>query len=284
MKNIAVIVLIFLGLAQAVNYCCTGSYDTNNLSGTSGNVVQSTCPSNANAFCVTNIPTGSTVNSLSCGNSASTATSTCTSDYCNCPSTTIIVTPDYEFGEMKKIMFPVMGCVFGVLWILLAFFGKNISADIMLIVTGIIDAIFGIFLIFIPVTTFLGLFYIAVGALSIAVARHYWGGNTGVDIFLALSTIIFLLTGGLTFVAFDSGNGLDFFSRIVLYVPFCDGDMNIYEGGRSTRCGNYAYFVAFCVYLLFLIQPIAMLFAAFKRVGHHTDTTVVVNEKHREKK
>jgi len=39
--------------------------------------------------------------------------------------------------------------------------------------------------------------------------------------------------------------------------------------------------VAFSVYLLFLIQPIALLFAAFKRVDHHTDTTVVVNEKHK---
>jgi len=284
MKNFIVILLISLGLAQAVNFCCTGSYDSNNLQGTVGGVVQSTCPANANAFCLSNIPAGSTVNSLSCGNAASTATSTCTSDYCNCPSSVTIIAPDYEFGLMKSIMFPVMGCIFGVLWVLLAFFGKNISADVMLIVTGIIDAIFGIFLIFVPVTTFLGLFYIAVGALSIAVARHYWGGNTGVDFFLALTTIIFLLTGGLTFVAFDFGQGLNYFDRLVLYVPFCDGDMNINDGGRSTRCGNYAYFVAFSVYLLFLIQPIALLFAAFKRVEQHSDTTIIVNEKREHKK
>jgi hypothetical protein len=283
MKSIAVILLvIFLGLAQAdVKYCCTGTYDRNNLQGAGNNLVQTQCPADSTR-CLTNVPTGSSMTTLSCGNDASSATTFCGSDNCNCPSGLQTYSArDDEFGQMKMIMFPIMGCIFGVFWVLLAFFGKRISSDIMLLVVGIIDAIFGIFLIFVPVTTFLGLFYIAVGALSVAISRHFWGGHTGLDFYLALTTIIFLLTGGLTFVAFDFGKGLDYFNRIAGYVPFCDSDMNIYAGGRSTRCGNYAYFVAFCVYLLFLIQPIALLFAAFKRVDHHTDTTVVVNEKHK---
>jgi len=309
-----------LGVAQAVRYCCTGTYDSrnqnngnvlnnngnqlgnnnggnqlgnnnggnqlgNNNGGYSNqfdgrNINQIACPDD-DARCITNAA-GTSQTSLGCGNQNSNAT-ICDDDYCNCPDgyQRFQDDPDSEFGEMKKIMFPIMGCIFGVMWVLLAFFGKRISSDIMLIIIGIIDAIFGIFLIFVPVTAFLGLFYIAIGALSIAVARHYWGGHTGINFYLALTTIIFLLTGGLTFVAYDSGYGLDYFQRVSFYVPLCDGDMNIYNGGRSTRCGNYAYFVAFCVYLLFLIQPIALLFAAFKRVDHHTDTTVVVNEKHK---
>jgi len=305
-----------LGVAQAVRYCCSGTYDSsnqnngNNLNNGNGNILnnngnsgnqlgnnnnnggnsnqfygrninQIACPDD-DARCITN-GAGTSQTNLGCGNQNSNAT-TCDNDYCNCPDgyQRLQDDPDSEFGEMKKIMFPIMGCIFGVMWVLLAFFGKRISSDIMLIIIGIIDAIFGIFLIFVPVTAFLGLFYIAIGALSIAVARHYWGGHTGINFYLALTTIIFLLTGGLTFVAYDFGYGLDYFQRVSFYVPFCDGDMNIYNGGgRSTRCGNYAYFVAFCVYLLFLIQPIALLFAAFKRVDHHTDTTVVVNEKHK---
>lgn len=284
MKSIAVILLvIILGIAQAdVNYCCTGTYDRNNLQGAGNAITQIKCP-DGSTRCLTNVPAGSSLTTLSCGNDASSASGYCdTGDNCNCPSGLQTTSQrDDEFGQMKMIMFPVMGCIFGVLWVLLAFFGKGISSDIMLIIVGIIDAIFGIFLIFVPVTTFLGLFYITVGALSIAIARHFWGGHTGLDFYLALVTIIFLLTGGLTFVAFDFGRGADYFNRIAGYVPFCDSDMNIYNGGRSTRCGNYAYFVAFCVYLLFLIQPIALLFAAFKRVDHHSDTTVVVNEKHK---
>jgi len=300
-----------LGVAQAVRYCCSGTYDSRNNgngnllnnngngnllnnngngnqlnnNGYSGNqydgIGQVACPDD-DARCIMN-GAGTTQTNIGCGNAGSNAT-ICNDDYCNCPDgyQRFQDDPDSMFGEMKKIMFPIMGCIFGVMWVLLAFFGKRISSDIVLIVIGIIDAIFGIFLIFVPVTAFLGLFYIAIGALSIAVARHYWGGHTGINFYLALTTIIFLLTGGLTFVAYDFGYGLDYFQRVSFYVPFCDGDMNVYNGGgRSTRCGNYAYFVAFSVYLLFLIQPIALLFAAFKRVDHHTDTTVVVNEKHK---
>jgi len=317
MKNIAIILFVLsLGVAQAVRYCCTGTYDSRNNgngnflnngngnqlnngnsgnngntgnqlnNGNSGNqyngrnIGQIACPDD-DARCITS-GAGTAQTNIGCGNTESNAT-TCDDDYCNCPDgyQRLRDDPDFMFGDMKKIMFPIMGCIFGVMWVLLAFFGKRISSDIMLIIIGIIDAIFGIFLIFVPVTAFLGLFYIAIGALSIAVARHYWGGHTGINFYLALTTIIFLLTGGLTFVAYDFGYGLDYFQRVSFYVPFCDRDMNINSGGRSTRCGNYAYFVAFSVYLLFLIQPIALLFAAFKRVDHHTDTTVVVNEKHK---
>jgi hypothetical protein len=184
-------------------------------------------------------------------------------------------------------MYPVMGVIFGLLWVILAFIGSRLPLTAMLIIIGLLDALFGICLIFVPVTTFLGLFYIAVGAFSIAIARHRWGGDRGIDFLLALTIIIFLLTGGLTFIAFDFGQGRDYVNRLESYVPFCDRDMNINSDGGSngrlsSRCENYVLFVIFSVYLLFLIQPIAMIAAAFKRKGdhHHTETTVVVNEEH----
>jgi hypothetical protein len=280
MIKIAVLLFVIsLGLTEAVRYCCTGSYDSNNPFN-APNVNSITCPDNANAKCYSNNAPGNSQTYLGCANDSTTATYTCDDDNCNCPSG-YNRDNDPVFGDMRKIMFPVMGVIFGLLWVLLAFIGKRISANIMLIIIGIIDAIFGVFLIFLPVTTFLGLFYIAIGALSIAIARHYWGGHRGIDFYLALVTIIFLLTGGLTFVAFDWGLGRDYFNRVPTYIPGCDRDMNIYDSHTSTRCGNYAYFIAFCVYLLFLIQPIALLFAAFKRVDHHSETHVVVNEKHK---
>jgi hypothetical protein len=280
MIKIAILLcVLFLGLTQAVRYCCTGSYDSNYPFDTP-NVVEKRCLDNANAKCISNT-TGS-LTTLDCANDATISTGDCDDDYCNCPAG-FNRGYDPQYGEMKKIMFPVMGVIFGLLWVLLALFGNRIAHDIVLLVVGIIDAIFGVFLIFLPITTFLGLFYIAIGALTIAIARHYWGGHRGIDFYLVLVTIIFLLTGGLTFVAFDWGIGGNYFNRIPGYHGFvCDRDMNIYSPNRiSTRCGNYAYFVAFCVYLLFLIQPIAIIFAAFKRVDHHKDTTVVVNEKHK---
>jgi hypothetical protein len=280
-----VLFVLFLGYAQSLK-CCTGTYDINSLTDT--NVDHDVdCPAGQNTRCFRNVPSGTSQATVGCGgDETSNATDTCTKDNCNCPSGNDPSVMDSVFGDMKKIMYPVMGMIFGVLWIILAFIGARLPLTIILIVVGLIDAIFGIFLIFVPITTFLGLFYIAVGAFTIAVSRHKWGGDHGIDFLLALTLIVFLLTGGLTFIAFDFGRGYNYIDRMASYIPSCDQDMNISPDSgelanrRSTRCGNYAYFVTFSVYLLFLIQPIAMIAAAFKRVGHHTDTTVVVNEKH----
>jgi hypothetical protein len=290
MKNIAIILFIlYLGLTQAaVNFCCSGTYDPNNQNNFDG-ITKQPCSNGDNVVCSKNIDSGSSLQTLDCS-SNSTESGACFQDGCNCPQGFLTSNnpqasnnstgTDPIFGSMKSIMYPVMGVIFGVTWIILAFLGTKLPLDLLLFIVGFIDALFGIFLIFIPITTFLGLFYMAVGAFTIAITRHAWGGDTGIDFLLALTIIIFLLTGGLTFIAFDWGSGHNYIDRMAAYTPFCDRDMNIYENGRSTRCQNYAYFVTFCVFLLFLVQPIGMIAAAFKRVGRHHDTTVVVNEKH----
>jgi len=293
MKNIAIILFVLLGIAQAaVNFCCSGSFDPNNPNNFNG-LNRQPCSNGANDVCNTDN------NNLACGSNNNNFTTgfsndTCNTDGCNCPQGYLTATPnnnnnnnnngttgrDAIFGTMKSIMYPVMGVIFGLVWVILAFIGAALPLDLILMIIGLIDAIFGLFLIFIPITTFLGLFYMAVGAFTIAITRHAWGGDTGIDFLLALTIIIFLLTGGLTFIAYDWGLGNNYIDRMAAYTPFCDPDMDIYQDGRSTRCQNYAYFVTFCVFLLFLIQPIGMIAAAFKRVGRHHDTTVVVNEKH----
>jgi hypothetical protein len=302
MKNITILLfLIYLGLAQAVNFCCSGTFDPNDPNDFD-DVQRLDCPNAPSAVCLTNFDStdnenSSAIRNLGCGNNSTGAISVCNTDGCNCPQGFVANpstpaasnnTSNYDpvFGNMKSIMYPVMGVIFGLIWIALAFIGARLPLDLLLLIIGILDAVFGIFLIFIPITTFLGLFYMAVGAFTIAITRHAWGGDTGIDFLLSLTIIIFLLTGGLTFVSFDWGRGFNFVDRLSAYTPFtCDNDMNIRQnpndyGYRSTRCHNYAYFVTFSVFLLFLIQPIGMIAAAFKRVGKHHDTTVVVNEKH----
>lgn len=298
MKNIAIILfVIYLGLAQAVRFCCQGSYDQNSPN-EFGRVRNSTCPDSATFGCITERSNTSTSVAMACtSNVTDPEDDLCDTDGCNCPPGFFIAVPtnnnnvnarnntsgDPMFGEMRKIMYPIMGVIFGVIWVILAFIGARLPLNIILLAIGFMDAVFGIFLIFIPITTFLGLFYIAIGAFTIAITRHRWGGDTGIDFLLSLMIIVFLLTGGLTFVAYDWGQGSNYVDqRMSSYIYACDPDMNIYpnNGWRSTRCGNYLYFVTFCVYLLFLIQPIGMIAAAFKRVGRHQDTTVVVNEKH----
>jgi len=283
MKNFAYIIILFVVFFVVVQSrsCCVGTYDSDNRADLS-NVQQTDCDDDA-TFCLTD-SNGDSERTLSCGTNA-TGTTSCNTDHCNCPedpSRRAGQGQHETIGEMKKIMYPIMGMIFGFLWIILAFIGASLPLNIILIAVGLIDAIFGIFLIFVPLTTFLGLFYIAVGAFTIAISRHSWGGDRGIDFLLAMTVIVFLLTGGLTFIAFDFGRGQDYVNRMAGYMPLCDSDMNIDRDdgeGYSARCGNYALFVTFCVFLLFLVQPIAMIAAAFKRVGYHEDTTVVVNEK-----
>jgi len=180
-------------------------------------------------------------------------------------------------------MYPILGVIFAVIWVILAFIGSKLPHAVILIAIGLLDALLGICLILIPITTFLGLFYIAVGAFTIAISLHTWGGDRGIDFLLVLTIIVFLLTGGLTFVAFDWGQGRDYVNRVASYIMLCASDMNIADGDNQ-RCDNYLLFIIFSVYLLFLIQPIAMIAAAFRRVGNNHAETVVVNERHRRHK
>jgi len=304
MKNINIAILLFvfyLGYAQARS-CCTGTWDSRDPRNFNSVSLTNLCPGDANTCRTQRDDSSDPTSNLGCGNNDTSDPTNvdCNNDNCNCPVGFLNNAPvpsnnivnnnttftDPVFGDMRKIMYPIMGVIFGVLWIILAFVGSALPLAVLLYAVGFIDAIFGIFLIFIPITTFLGLFYMAVGAFTIAITRHRWGGDSGIDFLLALTIIIFLLTGGLTFVSFDWGQGRNYVDqRMGSYIFNCDPDMNISpnDGIRrplSMRCGNYLYFVTFCVFLLFLVQPIGMIAAAFRREGHHHDVAVVVNEKH----
>jgi len=201
-------------------------------------------------------------------------TKLCDVDYCNCPANVhkTLQALGWTFGDMRNIMYPVMGIVFSIIWLALAFIGGG-PVDIILLIVSLIDAVFGIFLIFLPVTTYLGLFYVAIGAFTIASVRHSFGGKIGVYILIGLTIVIFLLTGGLTVVANNTNAVDDIAANTVSFTSSdCESDMNIDNWENSyqnlnTRCENWALFLAFCVFFLFLSQPIAILELFFKKSG-----------------
>jgi hypothetical protein len=167
-------------------------------------------------------------------------------------------------------MYPIMGILFGIFWVILAFFTLPIF-NVLLIVVAICDIIFGIFLVLLPVTTYLGLFYIAAGAFTVAAVKGTFGLKPTFTVIIA--SILFLLTGGLTtiqgayFTLF--GFSFSFYGRSYIdMIPYgsftCHTDLNVKNWDNSywnldTRCENYALFVAFCVFLLFLLQPVHIL-------------------------
>jgi len=122
------------------------------------------------------------------------------------------------------------------------------------------------FLIFLPVMTYLGLFFAAVGALTIAVSKH--GGEKGITIVIVLTILVFFVSGGLTIF----GYAQPAHETINQYIIACQGDVNIINWDNSyinldTRCENWALFVAFCVFFLFLMQPIAFISLFLKQSG-----------------
>jgi hypothetical protein len=201
------------------------------------------------------------------GDNPPSGASTCATDYCNCPPEAHKTQQamGWFFGDMRRIMYPIMGIIFGLLWVILAFIGGG-PATILLMITALLDAIFGIFLIFLPVTTFLGLFYVAIGAFTIAIAKHSVGGSKGIYFLITLTVLIFLLTGGLTFFAYPHTNYID---QIAASIANCESSMNIINWDNNywnldTRCENWALFEAFAVFFLFLLQPLAILELFFK--------------------
>jgi len=269
-------VLVFcLNLCDSeVHNCCVGSLRSDNQYPPGYEpVTQHECADDVADKCIADTQTSSGVTETvyRCGNASATGTITCSSDYCNCPpqARKSVSQVQANIGNMRSIMFPVMGIVFGLLWVVLAFLGAAIPATLLLLIVGLIDAVFGVFLIFLPVTAFLGLLYIALGAFKIAAARHFVG-EKGFWFLVILTLITFFLTGGLTVIAWHGTMVADFVSRISDSVLTCERDLNIVDSdneywGVSTRCENYALFVVFCVFLLFLIQPIALLAAFFHR-------------------
>jgi len=182
---------------------------------------------------------------------------------------------------MRSIMYTVMGSILGVLWIVFAIILPMLPT-ILLLIFGVIDAVLAYFLLFIPITHFLGLFFMALGAFTIATHHH---SDPYTFKFVAYGAIVgFLLIAGLTWVPGYSNNitGHTNFLEFIQPDPCVDSlglatsapraagrypDPNLW--GQPTRCENYLLWVVFCVYLLLLIQPFVILLAwrAATKVG-----------------
>jgi len=264
--KILIVLFLCISVSQAVvRYCCYG---------TSPAVTQRECLKPDNTKCISSPQTvlNSTITTYGCIGDSYTvpsSASTCTIDFCNCPpeahKTEVAV--GWFFGEMRKIMYPIMGIIFAIIWIVLAFIGGG-PTEVLLLVVSIIDAIFGILLIFLPPTAYLGLFYVAIGAFTIAVVKHSIGGKFGLYFVIGLTILVFLLTGGLTWIA----GGGPFFEEVANSIGNCEDSMNIIDWDDAywnldTRCENFALFEGFCVFLLFLVQPIALLALFFQMSG-----------------
>jgi len=194
--------------------------------------------------------------------------SCCSTNFCNCPSGGVVHKTVAEvqnsIGDMRSIMYPVMGIVLGIVWLVMAFLGNGLPHSIILIVVALLDAFFGIFLIFLPTTVYLGLYYIALGAFTIAIVRHGMDSK-GITIVILGTIVAFLMTGGLTLII--GGDG-DYVDDIYNNAGGCEGSMDILNlfntyYNVNTRCENFALYVVFCVFLLFLLQPITLISAYF---------------------
>lgn len=252
--------LLILAINGEVHYCCIGT--KSNVTTTITSLFSAQCPTGDREYCFSLLSQGTTY--YSCAIPAINTTCSlgvcCYSDNCNCPSDGSVhktLSNLYQsIGDMKRMMLPILGVLFSVLYVIVAFF--RISHIILFYIVVLTDIILGIFLIFIASTVYLGLAYIALGVCAILGTK-----TSKLRIILVICAfLLFLYTGGLTIIGFPT----NYINIIRAYANGCQGDLNLINWDNTywnldTRCENYTLFVVFCVFVLFLMQPLYILLA-----------------------
>jgi len=166
-------------------------------------------------------------------------------------------------ADMKSMMYTILGMIFGTLWLLAAVFLPAFPSGWLQLIYGIVVAFFGCFLIFIPHSTYLGLYFVALGAFFIYISHH--DGRYDDHTAAAVGCVVgFLIISGLTFVAFGSGDWVSTTTPTQCYTDLgydmpANAPVNLY--GYPTRCENYLLFVLFCIYMLLLLMPFGKMLA-----------------------
>jgi len=267
---IPLLFFVFCVRVQSIRFCCGGA-----LGGTTPPTATSVqwqeCPMNQNTNCLTQTASG--ISGYSCGDNSfcSTAgTTCCTTELCNCPANVHKTIPQIqEIGsEMRSIMYPLLGMLVALVWILSAVFMPSLPLKVVLLVFATLDCIFGMFLVFLPVSAYVGLYFTGIGAFMIAIAMHGQDNRVGLYSICILSLLGFFVLGG--FVNIVSGNPL--YETVYSAVGNCESSMNIQNLAVSyfnvnTRCENWLLFILFVIFVLFLIQPPIMMAAFFMVSG-----------------
>jgi len=167
-------------------------------------------------------------------------------------------------NDMRSIMFPVLGFLFGIAWLVMAFFFKALPHGAILIINSIVVFVLGLFLLLLGRTAMIGLYFAAMAAVSVAVARG--GSKKGAGVAAGLGGLGFFILTGLVYII---APGTDMFDTLAAYVGSCEADLGItlwkslhpdrpYHN-LDTRCENYLLFLEFCIYVLILLMPVQVL-------------------------
>jgi len=251
--------------------CCSGSQVPNGNGGFSGQVLQTYC--NASVYQCSSWTSSGNGSQYSCGCIA--GATCCTGNNCNCPGS--VHKTGYQIGlqaaNMRNIMFPVLGMIFGLVWVLIAFLGPFFPHTIMVLVISICNAIFGVFLLFNPTTVYVGLYFIGLGAFGIAVVRHHHSHYP----FATLAIFSFLgclFISGLVILVQSAPMIEQLVGTVLVGNPTqCEQSMDLYNYannyfGVNLRCENYLLWLVFVLFFILVLQPILIL-CAYALV--HTD-------------
>jgi len=256
---------LIINNAIAIRWCCGGSAS----SGTTGtgNVYFVECPLTANTECASSTNNGTTTYIGCTTQSTCSSVSCCPTEACNCPPNVHKTLPQIEeiAEEMRSIMYPLLGMVVAIGWIVAAIFMPKLPLKLVMFVIAGIDCFFGILLILLPTTVYIGLYFAALGAFILAVILHTQGNRFGLLSICALSFLGFIIVGGIMSL-WSTGNPTieDLYNSI----PGCEVSMNIQNLQNlyyqiNTRCENWLLFTIFSAFILFLNQPLAVMAVFF---------------------
>jgi len=162
--------------------------------------------------------------------------------------------------NMRSIMFPIVGFLLALLWLLLSFL-KGVSAEMMIMVVAIVIFLLSVFLLITP-QVFSALLAMAFAALALASSKSKGGWENKLAIIAGI--FVFLAYAGLNSLAVSGTNIFDATMQGFLY----EGCFSYFGTDlKSARCAQYLLFTSFLGFLIMMLTPLLVLFlimSAFK--------------------
>jgi hypothetical protein len=154
--------------------------------------------------------------------------------------------------NMRSIMFPVVGAVLAVVWLLMAFV-KGLPVDVLSMVVALVIFIFCLFLLVSP-NVFPALMAMAFAALSLLASRSKGGWERKLAVIAGI--FVFLAFAGLNSFAFAGTNIFD-----DTMSGFLSESCFRYYGLelKSARCAQYLLFSGFLGFLIMMLTPLLVL-------------------------
>jgi len=156
-------------------------------------------------------------------------------------------------NNMRSIMFPIVGALLGIAWLLLSFL-KGLPGEMLIMVLSIAVFVFSLFLLIAP-NVWPALLSMAFAALTLMSSKSK--GSWEIKLSIIAGIFVFLTYAGLNII---SNQAEDFFDATLVDGFINEGCFRYYGIALSqARCAAYLAFTAFLGFVIMMLSPLLVL-------------------------